>query len=116
MIYLIYDIQKLYQSHIFILLDSDINVLVASLKNNHKVFFIFFFLFRATPAAYGASRARGGIGAAAAGFRHSHSNARSELRLLPTVQLRATLDPLTQGVRPGIALTSSWILVGFFTH
>ena len=43
MIYLIYDIQKLYQSHIFILLDLDINVLVASLKNNHKVFFIFFF-------------------------------------------------------------------------
>ena len=33
-----------------------------------------FRLFRATPAAYGRSQARGRIGAAAAGLHHSHSN------------------------------------------
>ena len=35
----------------------------------------------AAPAAYGGSQARGGIGAAATGLRHSHSNARSEPHL-----------------------------------
>ena len=38
-------------------------------------FFLFFLLFRAAPAAYGGSPARGQIGAAAAGLRHSHSSA-----------------------------------------
>ena len=55
--------------------------------------FLFFFLFRATPAAYGSSQARGRIGAAAAGLRHSCSNARSELPLSPTLQLTAVQDP-----------------------
>ena len=36
-----------------------------------------FLLFRATPAAYGSSQARGQIGDTAAGLRHSHSNCRS---------------------------------------
>ena len=57
---------------------------------------IFFFVFcplRATPAAYGGSHARGLIGAVATGLRHSHSNIGSELRLRPTPQLMATLDP-----------------------
>ena len=56
----------------------------------------FFFLFvfsRAAPEAYGGSQARGQIGATAAGLHHSHSNARSELHLRPTPQLRATPDP-----------------------
>ena len=35
-------------------------------------------LFRASPAAYGSSQARGQMGAIAGGQRHSHSNARSE--------------------------------------
>ena len=39
------------------------------------------------------SQARGLIGAAAAGVRHSHSDARSEPCLPPTPQLTATLDP-----------------------
>ena len=43
--------------------------------------------------AYGSSQARGPIGAAAAGLRHSLSNDRSELHLQLTPQLRATLDP-----------------------
>jgi len=38
-------------------------------------------LFRAAPAAYGSSQARGLIGAVAAGLRQSHSNTRSELCL-----------------------------------
>ena len=51
----------------------------------------FFCLFRAAPAAYGSSQARGRIGAVAAGLYQSH--ARSELRLRPTPQLRAMPDP-----------------------
>ena len=35
----------------------------------------------------------GPIGAVAAGLHHSHSNVGSELRLRPTPQLTATLDP-----------------------
>ena len=46
--------------------------------------------FRATPAACGGSQARGQIGALATGLRHSHSNARSEPRLQPTTQPKAS--------------------------
>ena len=56
-------------------------------------FFLSFCLFRAALEAYGGSQARGLIGAVAASLRHSHSNARSELRLGPTPQLMETLDP-----------------------
>ena len=50
-------------------------------------------LFRATPTAYGSSRARSPIGAAAAGLYQSHSSAGSEPCLRPTPQLTATQDP-----------------------
>ena len=50
----------------------------------------FFFLFSATPAAYGSSQASGQIRASVAGLHHSHSNAASELHLQPTPQL---VDP-----------------------
>ena len=50
-------------------------------------------LFRATPAAYGDSQARGQIGAVAANLRQSHSHVGSEPRLWPTPQLTAILDP-----------------------
>ena len=60
------------------------------------VFFIFisfyFLLFRAAPAAYGGSQARGPVGATAAGLCHSHSNAGSEPSIQPTPQL-TTPDP-----------------------
>ena len=49
--------------------------------------------FRAKPLAYGGSQARGRIGSAAAGLCHIHSNAISDLHLLPTPQLLAMLDP-----------------------
>ena len=62
---------------------------------NSKDFFFFFafFLFRATPSAYGGSQAKGLIGAVAAGLHHSHSNVGSELRLQPTPQPTAMPDP-----------------------
>ena len=45
------------------------------------IFFFFWSFFRASPAAYGGSQARGRIGALAAGLHHSHSNLGSEPRL-----------------------------------
>ena len=39
-----------------------------------KKIFFFFVFFRAAPAAYGGSQARGPVGATAAGLHHSHSN------------------------------------------
>ena len=56
-------------------------------------FFFFFCLFRAAPAAYGGSQARGLMRATAAGLHHSHSHSRSELHLQPIPQLRAMPDP-----------------------
>ena len=53
----------------------------------------FFFLFRATPVAYGSFQAGGQIGAAAACQYHSHSNVVSELYLGPTSKLTAMPDP-----------------------
>ena len=46
--------------------------------------FIFLSFFRAAPVAYGGSQARGLVGAVAACLCHRHSNARSDLHLLPT--------------------------------
>ena len=58
------------------------------------MFLAFFFFFPwATPTAYGSSQTRDGIRAEAASVHHSHSNARSELPLQPTLQLMATPDP-----------------------
>ena len=55
--------------------------------------FIYLFIFRATPTAYGGSQARGLIIAVAAGLHHSHTNSGSEPHLRPTPQLTATMDP-----------------------
>ena len=52
-----------------------------------------FLPFRAAPAAYRGSQARGQIGATAAGLHHRHINAGSELRLQPTPQFMAMPDP-----------------------
>ena len=59
----------------------------------------YFLLFRAAPAAYGGSQARGRMGAAATGLHHSHSHSGSKLRLRPTPQLMANtgiLNPLSE--------------------
>ena len=57
------------------------------------IYFFIFCLFRAIPMAFGGSQARGRIRTVAAGLHHSHSNARSELRLQPTPQPTAMPDP-----------------------
>ena len=62
------------------------NLLQLLYPNIHDSLYLFF-LFRATPVAYGISQAGDRIRAAAASLRHSYSNARSE------PQLVATLDP-----------------------
>ena len=82
------------------------------------LFFFFFCIFRAVPAACGGSQARGRTGATAAGLHHSHSNAGSEPCLSPTPhssQQRRTLNPLTHPARPSVEPSSSWILVRFVT-
>ena len=59
-----------------------------------SIFFnFFFFLFTATPAAYGSSQARGQIGAVTAGLRHSCGNAGSKPHLQTTPHLTAIPDP-----------------------
>ena len=55
--------------------------------------FIYFWLFRAVPVAYGGFQARDPIVATATGLRQSHSNTRSEPHLGPIPQLTATPDP-----------------------
>ena len=68
------------------------------------VFFFFFPCFlELYPIAYGSFQARDGIGAAAAGLCHSHSNARYELHLL----LHHSSQQLSQA---RIEPESSWIL------
>jgi len=72
------------------------------LKQKSKLSFLFYF--RAVPAAYGSSRARGWIGAAAAGLYHSHSNVGSNPHLWPTPQFTTLPNPesthLGQGSNP----------------
>ena len=60
---------------------------------SRQVLVYFLCLFRAAPAAYGKSQARGRIGAIAADLYHSHNNTGSEQHLQPTSQLMVTLDP-----------------------
>ena len=60
---------------------------IGLLKTSYFYFYFIitiFLLFRAVPAAYGGSQARGRIGAVAAGLCLNHSNPRSEPRLRPT--------------------------------
>ena len=61
-------------------------------KSHFQLNLLFILLFRAAPATYGSSQARGLIGAAAAGLCQSHRNAGSEPRLQPTPALTATPD------------------------
>ena len=56
-------------------------------------FFFSFYLFRAIPAAYGGTQARGLIRGTTAGLRHSHSDVRSEPCLQPIPQPMAMPDP-----------------------
>ena len=93
----------------FVLWENWQNRPSGSLFSGEK-FFFFFFLIRATPAAYGCSQARGRIRAAAASLHHS--NVGSEQYLWPMPQLAGSLTPWA---RPGIEPVSPWILVRFLT-
>ena len=66
-------------------------------ENHNKMILFFFFLFGASPLAYGGSQARGQIRGVASDLHHSHSKSRS----------------LTHWVRRRVKPESSWILVGF---
>ena len=57
------------------------------------VYLFIYLLFRATPAAYVSSQARGQFGAAAARLHHSRSNEGSEPSLPPTPQVMPMPDP-----------------------
>ena len=73
----------------------------------------FFLLFRAIPAAYRSSQARGKIGAAAAGLCHRHSNVVSELCLHPShsSQQGKILSPLSEARdRIFILVYTSWFI------
>ena len=69
----------------------------------------FFFLFRAAPAAYGGSQARGRIRAVVAGLHHSHSNTGSEPHLPPYTTVHSNTGSSTHWTRPGIEPVSSWV-------
>ena len=59
------------------------SIILTTWSNSHNQVIIFYLLsfFRATPAAYGGSQARGLLRATAARLHQSHSNARSETYL-----------------------------------
>ena len=66
----------------------DSGLMGTSSDENFKIFlngtlFFFLLLFRAAPASYGSSQARGQIEAAAASLHYRHSSARSEPTLDP---------------------------------
>ena len=68
---------------------------------------LLFCFFRAAPAAYGGSQARGPIRPTAAGLHHSHSHNRSEAH--------GNARSLTHWARPGNEPATSWFLVEFIS-
>ena len=76
---------------------------------------LLFVFSRAAPVAYGGSQASGPVGAVAPGLCQSHSNVGSKLRLQPTPQLTATLDPYPLSKARDEPATS-WFLVAFVNH
>ena len=83
---------------------------------NWVVFFCCcFLLFRAAPAAYGGSHARGWIWAAAASLYHSQQHQIQAASVTYTTA-HGYIRSLTHWARPGIKPATSWILVRFVTH
>ena len=72
-----------------------------------------FFFFRATPAAYGSSQARGCIRAAAAYTTATQHKIQATSVTCTTA--RDNAGSFTHEARPGIKPSSSWLLVGFLT-
>ena len=77
---------------------------------------LYTFFFRAAPAAYGHSQARGQIRATAASLHYSHSNTGSELRLWRMPQLTALVRSLIHWSKPGIEPTPSWMVSFLLRH
>ena len=73
---------------------TDVNCGRARLERLIFFFFFFFLLFRAAPAVYGNSQARGLIRAAASGLSHAGSMLR--LRLIPQLRAMPILHPLIE--------------------
>ena len=76
---------------------------------------LFFFLFRAAPAAYGISWARGWIRAAAAGLRHRHGNVGVQATFVTYTMAHDDAGSLSPWARAGIEPASSWFLVDSLT-
>ena len=100
------------------------STLIRSLKINaifnalFILFFLFIYFFRARPVVYGGSQARGLIRAKSAGLCHSHSNARPEPNLWPTLQpwQCQILNPLNEARDPTHNLMApSWIYFHYAT-
>ena len=72
---------RLFIPQIFIELEKPEGSFSEEMAFQMSLDFYSFFLFRAAPAAYESSQARGRIGAAAFGLCHSHSNSGSKLPL-----------------------------------
>ena len=70
-------------------------------------------LFRATPAAYGGSQARGPKGAIAADLHHSSPQFRIRAMSVTYTTTHGDAGSLTHWARAGIKPTTSWFLVGF---
>ena len=76
--------------------------------------FYFFGCFRAAPAAYGSSQARGPVGATAAGLYHSHSNATRDPSQICHLHYSSwkcqILNPLSKDRDPtGVLMDASWV-------
>ena len=81
------------------------------IKCCHFIYFFFFGLMRAAPAAHGGSQTRGWIRAIDTGLRHSQS----QIWAMPATYTtgHGNTGSLAHGVRRGIKSASSWILVRF---
>ena len=78
-----------------------------------KQILFFFLLFRAAPAVYGDSQARGPIRAIAACLRHSQHWIQAKSVTYTTAH--DNTGSLAYRVRPGIKAATSWLLVGFIS-
>ena len=81
------------------------------------LFFLSFCRFRAAPAAYEGSQARGLIGAVTAGLCQSHTNTRFEPWAMSETYTTAHSNAraLTHWAGPGIKPETSWFLVWFIS-
>ena len=73
------------------------------------IYTFFLFVFRATPATYGSSQARGQIRATATGLHHSHNNAGIRAAYSTYTAACSNVRSLTNWAKPGIKTASSGV-------